>query len=158
MVIGDPLTLDAGELHSFRQDVSADLKEPERQALAQVKSRANFEAFIWAYHPQMTRRKVAGTPVFRVWFDVHGCVARAKLDIVPAAPDGIIGSTNLFDSVVRPGWQPQYSGVGTVVTPANTISSCLPVRRHGNQTGLRSGVIARECSGHPCRHGPRDRK
>jgi hypothetical protein len=121
LAIGDPLTLDARDLHSFRQDVSAHLKKPEPRALPPVKSRANFEAFVSARYPPLTRRKVAGTPVFRVWFDPHGCVARAKLDIVSGTPDEIIGSTNLFESVVRRGWQPQYSGMGTVVTPANTI-------------------------------------
>jgi hypothetical protein len=121
LAIGDQLTLDARDLHSFRQDVSAHLKKPEPRALPPVKSRANFEAFIRARYPQLTRRKVAGTPVFRVWFDPHGCVARAKLDMVSGTPDEILGSTNLFESAVRPGRQPQYSGVGTVVTPANTI-------------------------------------
>jgi hypothetical protein len=120
LAIGDPLSLDARESCSLRQDVSADVKT-EPRALPPVQSRANFEAFISARYPQLTRRKVGGTPVFRVWFDSHGCVARAKLDIVSGTPDDILGSTNLSKSLVGSGGRPQYSGVGTVVTPANTI-------------------------------------
>jgi hypothetical protein len=121
LAIGDPLSLDARDLHSFRQDVAADLNKPEPQALPPVRSRANFEAFIRACYSELTRQKAAGTPVFRVLFDPRGCVARAKLDIVSGIPDDIIGSTKLLESVLGPSRQPQYSGVGTVVTPANTI-------------------------------------
>jgi hypothetical protein len=111
--VGDPLSLDARDLQSFREGISVDLNKPEPQALPPVRSRANFEAFITARYPQITRQKIAGTAVFRVLFDPHGCVARAKLHIFRETPDDIMGSADPFDSVARHGWQLQYSGVGT---------------------------------------------
>jgi hypothetical protein len=111
--VGDPLSLDARDLHSPRQGVCVDLNKPEPRALPPVRSRANFEAFIRAGYPQLTRQKVAGTPVFRVLFDPHGCVARARLDIFRGTADDIMGSADPFESVARHRWQLQYPGVGT---------------------------------------------
>jgi hypothetical protein len=138
LAIGDPLTLDARDLHWFRQDVSAHLKKPEPRAPPPVQSRANLEAFISARYPQLTRRKVGGTPVFRVWFDSHGYVARAKLDILSGTPDEIIGSTDLFESVVRPWLATAILGRGHCCNACQHY--CRPVRRLGlARTRPRSG-------------------